>query len=221
MYKINDQVVPRHSFFENIPQLEDECKKCWKYFLNPRNKSVKSLDVQMGKNFEEKLGLFFEKKNFIFKKGDNKNKKYPDNAICSLNGDILAYYEVKYHQAPFVKAYNFNPGRECYEGSVTLDYAKVKKQLEIIKNEIDVPVYYVHWIDFPCIKGIFYQSAADTELFLNKGIEYDRKEREGDFRNNKKVGYTKKFYPSLYSMKTFEDLCMELSNLRDLNDSNK
>lgn len=218
MYLNNNQICSKHTFYENIPELKNECKLCWNFFLSPRNKSIKSLDVQMGKKFETAFGNYLKKKGFAFRKGDAKNKSYPDNAINDSHGNLLAYYEVKYHQAPFVKAFNFNPGRECYEGSITLDYTKVKKQLDLIEKEISVPVYFLHWVDFPCIKGIFYQTSRETKEILERGIDYNRKDRVGDFKNNKKIGYTKKFYPSLLFMKDFKSFLDDLYILRDGND---
>lgn len=215
MYKNCKEICPRQSFFKDIPELEEECKKCWKFFLNPRNKSIKGLDIRMGQKFEEALGVFLESKGFIFEKGDNKNKKYPDNAILSEKRKLLALYEVKYHQAPFVKTFQYRKGRECYEGSLTLDYEKIQKQIELINKEVKIPVFYIHWVDFPCIKGLFCQTSDETSIIMKKGIEFDRKEREGDYSKGRKVGYTVKFYPSILEMMEFSEFLDRITELKE------
>ena len=153
---------------------------------------------------------FLKKLDIHSDKADKSNKVLPDNLIIDKSKNVCAYYEVKYHNAPFVMAYKFNKGRECYEGSITLDYEKVAKQIKLTRELTDLPVFYVHWVDFPCVKGIFYMSLEDTKNCLDKGIEFKRQEREGDFATNtkgtRKVGYTNKFYPSLIGMKSLSEL---------------
>ena len=62
--------------------------------------------------------------------GDDSNKSYPDCMILGKDKGIIAYFEVKYHAAPFISAIN-KINRYCYEGSATLDYKKIIKQLEM------------------------------------------------------------------------------------------
>jgi hypothetical protein len=180
--------------------------------LNQRNQSVKGLDVQLGKKFEIVFEKFLKSKGLEVERGDLQNRRYPDYVI-SKNGKKIAYYELKYHQAPFVFTYKLRPGRECYEGSITLDHKKVETQLDLINKEIDVPVFYVHWVDFPCIKGIFCQSAKDVQEIIKQGIEYNRGVREGDFSYGKKVGHTEKFYPSILEMMNFSEFLKIVEDL--------
>jgi len=219
--KRNDSsIIPRHGFFPLIHDLEDTCKKCWNWFLSPRNRSRKGLDVQYGKKFEAALRDFFGKNDIMCSMGDTKKKNYPDNVVFNKKGEIVAYFEVKYLAAPFVKTFQFRPGRECYEGSTTLDVGKkIETQRDIVENEVDVPVFYVYWIDYPCIKGVFYMSSKEVYDYIDKiGSEWDRKERTGDFiKGNdgvkKKIGHTKKVYLPLLQMGTFEELFVELNHL--------
>ncbi|MFC1903751.1 hypothetical protein ACFLW9_02590 [Chloroflexota bacterium] len=202
----------RLEYFQMIPDLEKECKQCWRFYLNPRNKSIKKYDVIYGKKFEEVFIKFLNNIGIDSAKADEKNAVLPDNLIRNIEGKTIAYYEVKYHNAPFVKAYQYQPGRECYEGSITIDYEKVQKQIETTKAITDLPVYYVHWVDFPCIKGIYYMSLEETQKAMESGIAYSRKAREGDYiTNNKKVkqvGYQNKFYPSLLTMNKLEQFVL-------------
>lgn len=199
---LNSIVQLRKNFFSQIPLLEEECKKCWKFYLNPRNSSVKQYDVIYGKKFELSFIEFLNKLSIASEKADKKNAVLPDNKITDKNRADIAYYEVKYHNAPFVFCFKYNKGRECYEGSVTLDYEKVKTQIQKIRELTNLPVYYLHWIDFPCIKGVFFNTLDETKEQLKLGVNFQRKQREGDFSNKgKKVGYLKKFYPSLLDMK--------------------
>lgn len=105
---------------EEIPELKDTCKGCGSYFMNPRNKSIKGLDVQFGRLLEDVIIDFLKTKYKLnVTHGDNSNKKYPDCMLLSGDKGILAYFEVKYHGAPFISAIN-KIGRYCYEGSATL-----------------------------------------------------------------------------------------------------
>lgn len=120
---------------------------------------------------------------------------------------------MKYHAAPFVYSVRFT-GRECYEGSATLDYKKIKKQLALIAEEIDVPVYYLHWIDYPCLKGIFYESAESVrEHMEQQHVEFERKKREGDDQKSAGARYFSKIYSYLLELGDFESLVEELEAL--------
>jgi hypothetical protein len=202
-------LIQRQEYFEKIPGLQDECKKCWKFYLSPRNKSIKKYDVIYGKKYENIFINFLMKMSITSVKADKKDAVLPDNLILDKSKNTLAYYEVKYHNAPFVWVYKNMKGRECYEGSITLDYEKVKRQIGEIRKLTDLPVLYLHWVDFPCIKGIFYMTLEDTQKELELGVDFERNAREGDYiissKGKKKVGYQKKFYPSILKMKNLED----------------
>lgn len=191
-----------------IEELKPTCKYCGSFFMNPRNNSIKKYDVMLGKLLEDVIIDFLKSKYKLnVTHGDTSNKKYPDCMLLSGDKGILAYFEVKYHGAPFISAIQ-KIGRYCYEGSATLDLDKLVKQIEIVESELDRPVFYLHWIDYPCLKGIFFETSdqVKNELFI-QGDAYEREERLGDFdeKDNKK-GYTKKFYSKLLEMGSFEEL---------------
>ena len=191
-----------------IPELKDVCKSCGAYFLNPRNNSIKKYDIMLGKLLEDIIIEFLKAKYKLnATQGDISNKKYPDCMLLSGDKGILAYFEVKYHGAPFISAIT-KIRRYCYEGSATLDLDKLVKQIEIIESELDRPVFYLHWLDYPCLKGIFFETSdqVKNELFL-QGNAFEREERSGDYDDKgKKKGYTKKFYSKLLEMGSFEEL---------------
>ncbi len=200
---------------EEIEELKSTCKACGAYFMNPRNNSIKKYDVMLGKLLEDVIIDFLKGKYKLnVTHGDNFNKKYPDCMLLSGDKGILAYFEVKYHAAPFISAIN-KIGRYCYEGSATLDLNKLIKQIEIADSELDRPVFYLHWIDYPCLKGLFFETSdqVKNELFI-QGQEFERKARSGDFQGDKKTGYTKKFYSKLLEMGTFEELIGIFSDMK-------
>ena len=178
-----------------IPELKDTCKKCGSFFIPARNNSIPRYDVIMGKQHEEVLMEFLSTKlNVNIKRGDLQNRSYPDCVIYKKDGSIAAYFEVKFHGAPFVRALQLT-GRYCYEGSATLDYKKIQKQLSIIEDEIDVPVYYLHWLEYPCLKGVFYENATQVKKYISiQRTEFERKKREGDELKSKNARYYIKMY---------------------------
>lgn len=210
MYCSLKQVLTRQDLFPIIPELKEECGKCWKFYLSPRNNSIKILDIQLGKMFQNKLIEFFNKKGIDCRPGDGKKKIYPDNAVY-VKDKIKAYLEIKYQSAPWIFAFKEH-GRECYEGSPALDIKKLEQQFELFKSgEITAPIYYVYWLDFPCIKGIFFISIEDMHnFFINDAKVFNRKIREGDIENKKdgkiKIAAVNKIHPSLLSMKSFKEL---------------
>lgn len=201
----NDYPLSVKELKEKIPELKDTCKKCGQYFMNPRNKSHIKYDLIMGKLFEDILIDYFT--NHLKIKavhGDKTNKKYPDCMILGKDKGIIAYFEVKYHCAPFIQAIN-KIGRYCYESSATLDVKKIERQIEIIESDIERPVFYLHWIDYPCLKGIFFETSDQVKKALINEKQFERQEREGDHEKNSQSIYKEKIYSRLLEMGTLED----------------
>ena len=199
---------------EEIPELSNMCRKCGAYYVKPRNKSLIKYDLMMGKLFENILIDFLKEKLKINAlPADKTNKKYPDCMILKKDRGIAAYFEVKYHSAPFISAIN-KINRYCYEGSVTLDYKKIINQLEIIESDLERPVFYLHWIDFPCLKGVFFETSEQVkDYILTHGEEICREKREGDEEKNPKSVYLGKFYSPLLQMGDFEEF---ISIIKDI-----
>lgn len=200
---------------ESILKLKDICKKCGEFYIPERNKSIPKYDVILGKQHEEALMEFLTAKlGAKTERADLQNRSLPDCKILKPDGSTAAYFEVKFHGAPFVRAL-YLTGRYCYEGSATLDYKKIKKQLELLdNNELDAPVFYAHWIDYPCLKGVFYETSEQVKEFLLSGEEeFSRNLREGDNDKANKSIYLKKIYSPLLNMGDFDSFLNELKRL--------
>lgn len=208
MYVTNQQESPKtvKELKAEIPELASVCKKCGSYYTNPRNASRIKYDLVMGKLFEDILIDFFnEKLHLKAMHADNADKRYPDCMILCGDKQIAAYFEVKFHSAPFITAIN-KINRYCYEGSVTLDYKKIIKQLEIIESDIERPVFYLHWLDFPCLKGVFFETSEQIKQYVyDNGEQFAREERAGDAEKSPKSVYLSKFYSPLLEMGSFEE----------------
>jgi hypothetical protein len=210
-----DQIKPISSFYDQIPGLKELNANAMKFFLKPRNNSVKGLDVQLGNKYDEILINFLQSKGIKAERADTKNKSLPDIMILDSTRNIKAYIEHKYHHAPFIFSYKFI-NREPYEGSITLDTKKLKKQIVEVESELDDrPVYIVHWVDFHHIKGIFFNTLEQIKDYLYKNeVDFQRKEREGDYKlvhaQKIKNGYIEKFYPPLHEMGDFKELMEKL-----------
>jgi hypothetical protein len=216
----NKKVMSRKELIKLIPGLGTVCKNCWKFFISPRSNSIKSLDIEFGKKFEEVFMNFLSSKGFVCKDVDQIKKNYPNIAILDPGERPVCYLELKYIAAPFLTVYRKIKGRECYEGSLTLDVdEKLKLQRKIVEEEIKVPVFYVYWADFPCIKGIFFVEAEKVYGYVDKvGLEYTRKVRRGNFiqRVNGEIieiGHREKVYLPLFEMEDFERLLEILTAL--------
>ncbi|HPJ12957.1 MAG TPA: hypothetical protein PLV00_06190 [Caldisericia bacterium] len=196
---------------EEIPGLTELYRERSAYYMNPRNKYRKGLDIQLGQWYEKALQMFFKSKGIeVTKKGF----PYPDYEV-SVNGKVVAYYELKFIEAPFVSAsskikdtYPYASPRYDYEASLTLDTGnKLIRQREKIESELlpeGVHVHYIWWFDCFHIKGVFTMPA--TEVFdyydhLN-GDVHTRKEREGDKEAHQETG---KIYPPLLNMGTLSE----------------
>ena len=217
-----NKILPRLELVEQIDGLGETCSPCWKFYMTPRNRSAKFLDIKLGKEFEKHFVTFLNHKGIpsdTIKKGTPLN--YPDVEIFNEQKTVVARCEIKYMSAPFLMLYKKKPGRECYEGSNTLDVGeKIQKQRKFVETEINEPVFYVYWLDYPCVKGVFYMKSADVYAHIDSvgGEEFERKERTGDFvktkdGTKKKLAQTKKVYLPLYSMKNFDGLMQELNSL--------
>lgn len=211
----SDSIKTVSELKKEIEGYKELYKEAASYYLKPRNKMYKGLDVQMGRFLEDLFIEFLKTKLKInAQHADNKNKSYPDIMVLGTDKGILAYIELKYHSAPFLSSKKILD-REPYECSTTLDIKKVKKQITLIDSELDRPTFYVHWIDYHDLKGIFYETSEQVKEYLYKnGTQFERKEREGDYCEDKKIGYTGKIYSPLFEMGTFEELVYVLLDFK-------
>ena len=215
MYKNNTYGTPVKELKEKIPQLKETCRECGKYYMIPRNKGHMILDLQMGQFFEDILIKYFKDKLKIpAMHGDKSNKRYPDCMILGKDKGIIAYFEVKYHGAPFISALQ-KLDRYCYESSTTLDVNKIKRQLEIIESDIERPVFYIHWIDYPCLKGIFYETSEQVKKAIIEQEIFERKEKEGDAEKNPQSIYKEKIYSHLLDMGSFDEFIELIKEMRE------
>ena len=155
MYVCNDPADPAavKALKEEIPELRDLCSSCAAFYIPARNKSIPKYDVLLGKQYEDVLMEFLEKKlGAPVVRADLEDRRMPDCKLLRPDGSAAAYFEVKFHGAPFVLAKN-KTGRHCYEGSATLDLEKVRRQLQLVDEGLDAPVFYVHWLEYPLPQG--------------------------------------------------------------------
>ncbi|MDM1352076.1 hypothetical protein HX014_15680 [Myroides marinus] len=178
-------------------------------FLFKRNSFKKGLDIQLGQWYEKAFQLFLESKGIIVNK---KGFPFPDFEVIKDN-EVVAYYELKYIEAPFVSAntqikntYPYTDKRYDYECSLTLDTGrKLMEQREKIEQDLSsVPTYYVWWFDAPHLKGIFFMDSKEVfNYWDNVGDLHERNTREGDLESKQ---VTTKIYPPLLKMKSLENL---------------
>ena len=99
--------------YDEIPGLKDLYKEARKFYLTPRNKSIKGLDVQLGRKFEFAFIEYLKSEGVNAEHADTKNKKLPDIMVLDRTRNISAYIELKYHNAPFMLSWRLT-NREPY-----------------------------------------------------------------------------------------------------------
>ena len=202
-----------------IPDLTDAYKKASAYYLNPRNRYRKGLDIQLGQWYEKALMMFFETKGlYVSKKGF----PYPDLEVKDENGNILGYFELKYIESPFLSAnnkikvtYPYNSTRYDYEASLTLDTGKKMERQRECMEELEkkgYPVHFVWWFDCFHIKGVFAMKSKEVyDFYDHVGNLHERKTREGDLECHQEIG---KIYPPLLEMSTFNEYLVLLKSCK-------
>jgi Holliday junction resolvase len=205
------KVIRRQEYFPKIKNLESTCKACWKFYLNPRNSSIKGLDIQLGKRFENKMLEFLNTLGINCQRGDKNKKIFPDNIVLNSNGKIIACLEIKYQSAPWLFAFKDGTGtKECYESSPALDIKKLEQQWKLMEDGIiKVPVYYVYWLDIPCVKGVFFVDIKDVyKDYKNNPEIFERKARAGDYSKEHEIVKSglRKIHISIYRMHQFSEL---------------
>jgi len=201
-----------------IPSLAEAYKNAAAHYLNPRNRYIKGLDVQLGQWYEKALKLFLATKGFkVLKKGF----PFPDLEVRNTADNLLAYFELKYIGSPFFYAnrqikntYPYKSSRFDYEASLTLDTGeKMKKQRKKMQELEDrgIPVHFIWWFDCFHIKGIFAMTAHDVYDFYDHVGDnlHERKTREGDNETHQEIG---KIYPPLLEMTTFSEYLAMLNS---------
>lgn len=198
--------LPPMHFKEIIPGLTELYREKSKYYMNPRNKYKKGLDIQLGQWYEKALQLFLDTKGLtVVKKGF----PFPDFEV-SFNGKVVGYYELKFIEAPFLSAnnlikdpYPYSTKRYDYEASLTLDTGeKMARQRDKIESELlpnGYTVHYIWWFDCFHIKGVFAMDAESVFDYYDhlSGDIHQRKTREGDTETHQETG---KIYPPLLNM---------------------
>lgn len=203
-----------------IPNLSEAYKNAAAYYLKPRLKYKKSLDIQLGQWYEKALTLYLATKGYNIKK---KGFPYPDLEVNDQSGHILSYFELKYIESPFLYAnsqikntYPYESTRFDYEASLTLDTGeKMERQRERMLDleSQGLPVHFLWWFDSFHVKGIFAMTAHDVYDFYDHvgGNLFERKTREGDSEAHQEIG---KIYPPMLEMITFSEYLDLLEELK-------
>mgnify|MGYP006112995671 FL=1 len=62
------------------------------------------------------------------------------------------------------------------------------------------------------LKGIFFNTLEQIKYYIQDIDTFSRKDRVGDYKLIKKIGYTEKFYPPLHEMGDFNELLIKLKS---------
>lgn len=203
------RVPDRVTMQRKIPGLADLCQKCMPFFLKRRSNLSKADDITTGVKFQEPFIRFFQSIGIKAFDASEEDIRLPDIGIRNRRGEVTSLLEIKYHNAPFIKARQYvSSDTECYDGSLTIDVEKCSSQNELAKDIYpNSENLIVHWVDFPCIKCVLWDSldsATGTAV-------YERMHRSGDYEFGRKVGYTKKIYHYISKLNDFDSLVKKAS----------
>lgn len=205
------KVISREEMQAKIPGLAAICQKCMPFFLEPRSELSKSEDIITGVRFEEPFREFLKSMHIDAFDAATVDMQLPDVGIKNRKKDVIALLEIKYHNAPFIKAKQFvSPDTECYDGSLTIDVKKCEKEIEVAKKIYpNAENLIVHWIDFPCLKCVLWDK---LETALGETV-YERIHRAGDYEGGYKVGHTEKTYHCVRNIYDFDSLISTIQSL--------
>lgn len=205
------RVVAREGIQVKIPGLAAICQKCMPFFLEQRSDLSKSQDVTTGVRFEEPFREFLKSLHIDAFDAGTVDTRLPDIGIKNEKQDVAVLLEIKYHNAPFIKARQFvSPDTECYDGSLTIDVEKCRKEIEVARKLYpNAENLIAHWIDFPCLKCVLWDK---LETALGE-IVYERRHRPGDYEGGYKVGYTEKTYHFIRKIHDFDSLISTIQTL--------
>jgi hypothetical protein len=200
----------RDTIQSQLAGLSAACQGCVPFFLRQRSALDKKQDVVTGARFELPFRDFLRNHGLDAFLANDIDMDLPDVGVRNSAGQVRALLELKYHNAPFIRARQFvGADTECYDGSLTVDVGKCRKQFA--KATTIYPgaaILLVHWVDFPCLKCILWDK---METALGE-VVYERRHRSGDYREGYQVGWTKKTYHRVRYLRDFASL---LETLRE------
>lgn len=209
---IGKSTVPERKEIQKIISgLGNLCEECIPFFLEKRSELAKNEDIITGTRFEEPFREFLRSKEIDAFDAGKIDMRLPDIGIKDTSNNVVALLEVKYHNAPFIKAREFvSSDTECYDGSLTIDVKKCKNQLKIANRLYpDAQKFIVHWVDFPCLKCILWDKLES----VSRDVVYERIHRSGDYEGGRKVGYTEKTYHFVRYLEDFDSLIRTIKAL--------
>jgi hypothetical protein len=127
--------------------------------------------------------------------------QYPKFMLLGTDKGILAYVETFYHHS-----------EEKVDDEVVCRYGichrmdDLRSRLAVVDSDLDRPVFYIHFLDYPDQKGIFFET---TEMIKNNIYE-----ESGcvDLETSKKL-----YFSNLSEMGDFEELILMFEDLKKNN----
>lgn len=134
-------------------------------------------------------------------KWEPNKQKYPKYMLLGSDKGILAYIEFFYHQ--------FKSEVEkdcCFQYGICHEFDEVVRRIQLVDSDLDRPVFYIHYVDYPEIKGIFFET---TEVIKDCLLT---KSNPIITRQGKRY-----YFSSLLEMGCFDELMEILSDLKKNN----
>lgn len=142
-----------------------------------------------------------KKYKFNILKWEPNKQKYPKYMLLGTDKGILAYIEFFYHQFK-----NEVEKSCCFQYGICHELDELVGRIQLVDSDLDRPVFHVHYVDYPEIKGIFFETTEvlkdclfteSNPIIMNQGKRY--------------------YFSSLLEMGSFDELMEIFSDLKKNN----
>lgn len=139
-----------------------------------------------------------KKKRLNIVKWESNNVNYPKFMLLGTDKGILAYIDFFYHTAN-ISVDDATVGRV----GICHLMKDLRNRLPLIDSDLDRPVFYVHLLDFPNQKGIFFETTGMIKNNIFENSKCVSLDRSGDL-----------YFSDLAEMGDFEELVYIFEDLK-------
>ncbi len=136
--------VSAEQLFKNKRFIEEVCQ------LGESGITDSYINEKIGDVFSE----FVKKKYRLnISKWEPNKSDYPRYMLLGTDKGILAYAEFFYH-----RSLEIIDDEICYEYGICHEVSNLIRKVSLIYSDLDRPTFYIHFVDYPNLKGIYFET---------------------------------------------------------------